>query len=440
MNRLRNIICLMLFVTVGTVFAQDRNSTMPLINGDNSATFIYSSPSAEEVEIAGDIVSPRYKIKTGIATIGTPAKRDMTKEGNDWTFTSDALASNMYTYQILDDGKPVLDPRNTNVVRDVADTLNYFFITGGIGDYYIEHDVPHGKIEKVWYPSSIKNWPKRRMSIYTPPAYQSNGNVEYPVLYLLHGSGGDENAWEEMGRAKQVLDNLIAEGRIKPLIVVMPNGNVKLDAAPGEGSDKSARPSATNISSMSGEMESTFVKDIVSYVDDHYPTRKRKEGRAIAGLSLGGLHTLYIALNNPSLFGAVGLFSAQTTNTLPLNTLKPFKNLKNDFKNILSDLPIIGSKTNKERPENADASADGEYLDVYENTEQKMDSLFAQDIQLFYIALGEEDFVKRPNDDLRAMLDEKQYKYIYNETSGGHTWSNWRKYLIDFLPRIFKTQ
>ncbi len=271
------------------------------------------------------------------------------------------------------------------------------------------------------------------MSIYTPPGYSNKKS--YPVLYLLHGSGGDEDAWETMGRVCQILDNMISGNKITPLIVVMPNGNVDLDAAPGKGLDKNVQPSGVNVNSMLGEMETTFINDIVKYVDKNYPTIKEKSGRAIAGLSLGGLHTLYITLNNPTYFDYIGLFSAQTTNALTDKRIGFFKRLKGQLNSTIEKIPIMSQESKNKKIDNV--SSKGEHLDIYEQTDEKMEKLFSLNPKLFYIAVGEEDFVKKLNDDLRAKMDDNKYSYVYNETEGGHTWSNWRKYLIDFLPRIF---
>ncbi len=403
----------------------------PVFNNNNTVTFSVKVPGADDVEIDGSMMTPRFKFNVGVATIGGKAKRDMRKQGDVWTYTTGTLESDMYTYQIIADDKPVLDPANPLTVRDVADTLNYFILPGGVGDYYLDADVPHGRIGKVWYPSTMPQWNKRRMSIYTPAGYDTAR--AYPVLYLLHGSGGDENAWQDMGRVAQILDNMLARGEMVPMIVVMPNGNIDLDAAPGEGGDKSVQPSGNNVSSIFGEMEATFVADVVNYVEAHYKTTPR---RAIVGVSMGGLHALYIALNNPSMFHYVGLFSAQTANPMSdkrAQGMDKINKIKSGVKDALASLPFIGSGNSSTSQDSSD-----KYRYVYENTDAKLDSLYAALPQLVYIAVGRDDIVKRLNDDLRTTLTGKNYKFTYNETDGAHTWSNWRKYLLDFLPRLFK--
>ncbi len=398
-------------------------------------SFELEAPEAEEVEIEGSLVEAKYKVRTSVATIGLKTKREMTQQGTRWTYTSDDLPSDMYTYRFLVDGRPMLDPACQQVVRDVADTLNYFIIPGTPGDYYMDCEGRRGTVEKVWYPSSLPSWDKRRMSIYIPADY--NSGKRYPVLYLLHGSGGDENAWLDMGRLSQILDNLIARREIEPLIVVMPNGNVNLDAAPGEGEDPNLQPSASNVKSMKGAIEKAFMTDIVSYVDSHYNTVADKHHRAIAGLSLGGLQTLFVALNNPDAFDYIGLFSAQTTNALTDGRIGAIRNIKESITGTLGKLPFLSKEARERKIESVSKAFDSDNIDIYENMDEKLECLFNANPSLFYIALGREDFVKKLNDDLRKKLDENQYPYVYNETDGGHTWDNWRRYLLDFLPRIF---
>jgi len=361
-------------------------------------------------------------------------KIKMKKTGDNWTYTTDILPSEFYTYYFEVDEKKVKDPNNPNKVRDIADTLNYFIIGNGIADDYVEHSVAHGTVKKVWYPSTLNGMKKRRMTIYLPKSYSSNTQKRFPVLYLLHGSGGDEDAWEGCGRAIQILDNLIAEGRCKPMIVVMPNGNAGLAAAPGsDPKNPNQKPSAMNTNSILGQIESVFMDEIVDYVDENYRTINDKAHRAIAGLSLGGLHTLFISMNNPTKFDYVGLFSAQTTNVLNDKRIGSMQKLGEAWNELKSNLPFIGGGSVDRKI----SSLTSEDLSIYNDVDNKLKAQFSTAPKLYYIAVGRDDFVKKLNDDLRLRLDAKGYKYHYNETDGGHTWENWRKYLVDFLPRLF---
>ncbi len=419
------VVCVIMTATLCR--AQTDIKSSYTVGEDNSVTFRVIAPGAEEVSIAGTFLAPRFKIKTKVAAWGKRSVKRMNPDGERWTFTTKPLASDLYTYSFIVDGEETADFSSGNFFRDVDRFYNFLIIKGGTGDYFLDRSVPHGKIEKVWYPSDMKAWTKRRMTVYTPPSY-GGGKASYPVLYLLHGSGGDENSWTEAGRAGQILDNMIAAGLAKEMIVVMPNGNVKLDAAPGEGSDPDVEPSANNTASMSGEVESVFMHDIVEYTDNHYRTEKDREGRAIAGLSLGGLHTLYVALNNPDAFGYIGLFSAQTANAIPGSETDFLNGIRKGAAGMVERLPFVSAGE-----DGTERAAD----EIYKKTDEKIDSLFSRKPSLFYIALGRDDFVKKLNDDLRAKLDAKGYGYYYNETDGGHTWDNWRRYLVDFLPRLF---
>lgn len=430
MNKLA-VISLIFILSVDAIIAD--TSTSPMVNPDNSVSFKLFLKDIDEVEIKGSIAQPRTLIDLGFGSITRTPTLEMDENDGVFTFTSKPLRSEFYTYYFqLDDEEDMrmLDPDNPNHVRDVADTLNYFIIPGGIGDYYMDKDVPHGQLIKVWYPSSIKDMKKRRMSVYLPSGYSENHDGRFPVLYLLHGSGGDEEAWTGCGRAVQILDNMIAEGKCKPMIVVMPNGNADLAAAPGEDPrNPYVKPSSKNFSSMSGVIEDAFVREVVSYVDDNYRTITNKENRAIAGVSLGGLHTMFISMNNPDMFDYVGLFSAQTTNALNSKKIGGITKLLDAFQGIKNEIRSL---------RNGNDSGNSVAAFIYENEDQKMAVQFSNPPKLYYIAFGSDDFVKKLNLDLRNKLEDNGYKYVFRETDGGHTWENWRKYLLDFLPRLFR--
>lgn len=418
--------------------AQGVTTRQPTLGANGSVTFRLYRPQAKEVYITGTFLPKKYNIKTVAGTFGKDGKAEMKNENGVWTYTSEPLASEMYTYNFVDGDSLLLDPKNKNVVRDVSTFSNFFILTGTPGSYYLTQKVAHGKVSHPWHPSSVPGTPKRRMTVYTPPSYEANTQKRYPVLYLLHGSGGDENAWTECGRAPQIIDNLIAEGKIVPMIVVMPNDIVEYDAAPGYGADPKQEPVGMSIESMSGVIEQCFVKDIVAYVDAHYRTLADKDHRAIAGLSMGGLHTLYTSANNPSTFAYIGLFSAQTTNTLNDHRINLLGGLTENAQELMQKLPFLGKGKLANKVENLSGKIKGGALDTYRDLDGKLARQFASGVKLYYIALGRDDFVKKLNDDFRQKLNKACHPYLYNETDGGHTWENWRKYLIDFLPRIFQ--
>ena len=195
----------------------------------------------------------------------------------------------MYTYRLNIDGIYNIAPNNPFSCRDVGTLFSLFYINGGNGDYYQVRDVPHGNVTTTWYHSDILG-SERRLSVYTPPFYDKNIQ-SYPVLYLLHGSGGDENAWLELGRTARIMDNLIAEGKIQPMLVVMPNGNPSKQAAPGETPDNlNYKPAMSN--SFTGYKDGSYEKsftEIIHFIDNRYRTIPDKRHRAIAGLSMGCL-------------------------------------------------------------------------------------------------------------------------------------------------------
>ena len=280
-------------------FGQRREIVSPEIHADNSVTFRLLASNADSVSVTGDFLPPK-----GWA----PGSEKMTKDTDGvWSFTTQPLPSELYTYAFTVNGLQMNDPNNVYYRRDVASTLNVLLVGGGQADVYKVNDVPHGTVAKRWY-DSPGNEKSRRITIYTPPGYE-NSKTSYPVLYLLHGMGGDEEAWATLGRATQIIDNLIDEGKAKPMIIVMPNGNVAQEAAPGESSEGFYKPNFRLPNTMDGKYEETFI-DIINFVDKNYRTIKNKSGRAIAGLSMGGYHSFHISRYYPNMFDYVGLFSA----------------------------------------------------------------------------------------------------------------------------------
>ena len=379
----------------------------PEIHDNNTVTFRLKAPKAVKVQVTGDFL-PTQKIKTPFGEFDGPGVADL-KENKDgvWEFTTpEPLKPELYSYTFLVDGLKINDPANVYMIRDVASVTNVFIIGGDERiDLYKVNKVPHGTVSKVWYNSPTLGM-DRRLTVYTPAGYETSGK-RYPVFYLLHGMGGDENAWSELGRTAQILDNLIAQGKAKPMIVVMTNGNAALEAAPGESSLGFAAPSMNLPKTMEGSFETAF-PDVVKFIDKTYRTQANKKGRAIAGLSMGGFHSMHISKQYPDMFDYVGLFSgASTGNYVGLFSaaIMPNKDVKSP---------------------------------IYDNLEVKLKTQFAKKPALYYIAIGNKDFLFQANNDYRKMLDEKGYKYEYYETGEGHIWKNWRIYLTEFAPKIFK--
>ena len=367
----------------------------PEINSDNSVTFRIMAPQAQKVQITGDFLPTQKMEIPGYGKYDAPGVADLTKdEKGVWSFKSKALSPELYSYNLIVDGVKITDPSNVYSIRDIASVTSIFMIGGDYAENYKVHKVAHGTVSKVWYNSPTAGI-TRRMTVYTPAGYETSGK-RYPVLYLLHGIGGDEQAWMELGRASQILDNLIAQGKAEPMIVVMTNGNISQEACPGETSEGFKVPTLALPKTMDGYFEQAF-PDIVNFVDKTYRTKADKQHRAIAGLSMGGFHSLFISINNPKMFDYVGLFSAAV-----------------------------------------DQQQKGGLDTMYANRDQKIDQFFAQNPKLFWIGIGKTDFLYKNNTDLRKTLDTKKHKYIYMETEGGHIWKNWRIYLANFTPLLFK--
>lgn len=354
----------------------------PEVNKDNTVTFRLKAANATKVEVVGDFLSK-------------DEKAEMKKINNDvWEYTtSKALAPELYSYSFMMDGIKISDPSNVFMSRDVVTISNLFMIDGKESELYKVQNVPHGSLSKVWYHSEKLN-ADRRITVYTPAGYETNGQ-KYPVLYLLHGMGGDEDSWSTLGRASQILDNLIVQGKAKPMIVVMTNGNSDLQAAWGESPTGYVTPTIELPKTTDGSFEEAF-PEVVTFVDKAYRTIAKKESRAIAGLSMGGFHSMQISKEYPTLFNYIGLFSASAR----------FKGRKDSH--------------------------------IYENCEAKIKTQFAQKPALYWIAIGKDDFLYEENQKFRSFLDANGFQYTYVESEGGHIWRNWRNYLCQFLPLIFK--
>ena len=369
----------------------------PEINADKTVTFRLHAPKAVKVEVTGDFL-PTTKVEVpGFGTFDAPGVGEF-KEGKDgiWEYTTPApVAPELYTYTFKVDGQTMIDPSNVYINRDVASLTSLLLVDGNeLTEHFKVKDVPHGTVSKIWYHSDHENM-DRRLTVYTPAGYETSGK-KYPVFYLLHGIGGDEEAWYTQGRASQILDNLIAEGKAEPMIVVMTNGNISQHAAPGEGPEGMIPVTMGLPKTMEGTFETCF-PEIVKFVDKTFRTKAQKKFRAIAGLSMGGFHSGNISRQYPEMFNYVGLFSA-----------------------------AIG----KETPGS----------EIYQNVDEKLATQFNAKNRpaLYYIAIGNSDFLYKDNMEYKAKLEANGYPFVYKETDGGHIWRNWRIYLDDFAPRLFK--
>lgn len=392
MKRFRIIMLTAGLIACLSSFAQEANSLMfraglksPEVTTEG-VTFRFRAPKARKVQVATSWNN--YD----------PTKGEM-QQGPDgiWTVTLPLPTPELYTYTIVADGMSMLDPANVFVQRDGSRYLNAVLVEGGYADIYKEGTKP-GNLEQVWY-HSAENDMTRRLYVYTPYGYDhKNKKVKYPVLYLLHGGGGDEDAWSTLGRTCQILDNLIAEGKAEPMIVVMPNGNPNQYAAQTLGI-----PVNENVRKYESPFNNytSLTADIVPFIDKNYNTIATRKGRAVAGLSMGGGQSFFIAFNNIATFANVGIFSSG----------------------------LIGSSAIGGKPFVADEVVPGLLSEP-----QKFNKF-----DLIYLSCGEQDGRIDGMIQFRDDLLAKGYNGVHWEQyPGNHEWKVWRRNLSSFVQLVFK--
>ncbi len=363
---------------------------------DHRVVFRIYAPKASSVTLTGDFV-----------TQGRGAAGPMQKDDEGvWSLTVGPLIPDFYSYSFNVDGVRTIDPRNPMVKQGIASLDSMFLVPGPEAAYEDFQPVPHGEVRAVWYDSKTLGVP-RRMHVYTPPGYE-RGNSRYPVLYLIHGGGDEDSGWSTIGRAGFILDNLLAVGKIKPMIVVMPNGSITLPGVtnPMGGGRGAATPEAiaARIAAIS-KLHDAFVRDlltgIIPHVESTYRVLATRENRAIAGLSMGGAETLRAAPSNLDKFAWIGVFSMGLQQGVNAG-------VNSDFVARNAAFFADPEKTNNQ-------------------------------VKLFWIACGKDDRTvgdgpRRLSDTLKA----HNIRHEYHESDGGHTWINWRLYLRDFTQLLFR--
>lgn len=365
--------------------AQTRTANMPPeVQSDNSVIFRIKAPDAKQVILLGTWPASMYNF-----TI------PMVKKDSIWEVKTRPLPSAMYEYRYLIDGISTTEPGSNLVTRDGTNVENRLMVPGPLADLIDAKDVPHGQVTAVWYPSPTLGG-NRRMMIYTPPGYEKS-KQKYPVMYLLHGAGGDEDVWINRGRANYILDNLIAAGKAAPMIVVITNGNSNTPAEPLDRSYTSKINENIMAGMSSQKFEESLVKDVVPFIESNYRVIAGPEHRAITGYSMGGFQTQNITNNNPTLFKYIGVMSMGLFSSAAPN-----------------------AKYDKEA-----------------NVKQ-LQALKAANPKVYWIAIGKADFLYQSVVKLRALYDEVGLKYTYQETDHHHEWNAWRLYLTEFAPMCFK--
>jgi enterochelin esterase-like enzyme len=312
---------------------------------------------------------------------GDPKARALTKgENGVWELTVGPVDSGAYRYTFNVDGVSTIDSRNQAVSESTGRVSSVIYVAGAA--FMDETKIPHGALARVHYHSSALD-KSRRMHIYTPPGYE-NGQEKYPVFYLLHGAGDCDDSWTSVGRANFILDNLIAANKAKPMIVVMPAGHTGPFTFGGKQPNLGA-----------AKFEDDFVKDIRPYVEKNYRVLTDRSNRAIAGLSMGGAQTLNIAIPGLKDYGYIGVFSSAAT----------------------------FGKT-----------------DEWEKTHQKIldDAEAKKGLKLLWLSTGTKDFLMPRTRETVEMFKKHSFNPVFKESDGGHTWTNWRNYLNEFAPQLFR--
>ena len=344
----------------------------PEVRPDGHVTFRFRAPNAQKVTVS--IEGQRDPV---------PMRKD---DQGVWSVTVGPMPPDIYGYSIVSDGVPMIDPSNQMMKPNLLSTESAVHIPGASLSWEI-NDVPHGEVHHHFYHSKI-NGLDSDFYVYTPPAYDPNANTQYPVLYLLHGFSDAANGWSEVGRANFILDNLIAQAKAKPMIVVMPLGYGDFEVIRrGWGSWDDKQLALRNLSNFTD----ILLTEIIPRVEQSYRVKKDRESRAIAGLSMGGSESLRTGLNHLDQFAWVGAFSSGGFDLQDFNTQFP-----------------------------------------------GVDSTIDSKLKLFWIACGTDDELIKINRDFKTWLKGKGVQFTDIETPGGHTWMVWRRNLTEFASLLFK--
>jgi enterochelin esterase-like enzyme len=343
----------------------------PDVHPDRAVTFRFKDPNAQAVtfNLEGAKPVPMTKDDQGV-----------------WTVTTAALEPDIYGYSFVADGVGLLDPNNSSVKPNYLFLSNMVHVPGANPLPWEVADVKHGEIHHQFYKSAIIG-DQRDLFVYTPPGYDAKGKTKYPVLYLLHGYSDDASGWTAVGKANVILDNLIAQGKAKPMIIVMTLGygapDIVIRGGPGFRDTNLRQRNFDNY-------RQALLTEVIPMVEHDYQVSTKQTDRAIAGLSMGGAESLYVGLNNPDKFAWIGAFSSG--------------GLTEDF---AAQFPEVTSKINSQ-------------------------------IKLLWIACGTDDRLIEFNHKAIAWLKTKDVKLTPIETPGAHTWMVWRRNLIEFSSLLFR--
>ncbi len=368
--------------------AQPPEFQSPEVRDDRTIAFRIYAPEAKSARVSSSDLPNANPFGRGI---------EMTKDDNGvWEATVGPVPSGSYRYAFDVDGLSVIDPRNP--ATSEANTNTWSLLHVGGSEFSDLKDVPHGAVAEVAYFSkSLDRF--RRMHVYTPPGYET-GTDKLPVFYLLHGATDSDASWSSIGRAGRVLDNLIAEGKAKPMVVVMPMGHTGPFRFGAPGGDFQRQMT---------EFTTEFASDLKPLVEERYRVSGERSETAIAGLSMGGAQTIDIAMANLDEYGYIGVFSSGV-------------------------FGIGGSGPG--------ASADSPGATWEKRSTEILDSAALKDgLKLVWFATGKDDFLLPTTRETVKVLEAHGFDVTYKETEGGHTWINWREhYLPEFVSLLFRDE
>lgn len=359
------------------------NAQYPRINPDQTVTFRIRADAAQKVSITSG---------PGLGDL------DLVKGADGfWMVTSKPLGSGFYYYSVVVDGFTASDP-GSSAFFGYAKYGSAVEVPGAESDFFAPTNVPHGTVREEWYVARGTGtegvW--RRIRVYTPPGYDSSRRTRYPVLYLQHGAGENETSWSNQGHEQFIMDNLIVAGKVKPMIIVNENGVMANLAPPAPRpqppAGAPARPGRSMMDNRFTEFEAIVSRDLVPCIDGRFRTIADADHRAIAGLSMGGAQALRIGVNHLDLFRYVGLFSPAVGNLDPAT----------DYDGRFKDAAALNGK-----------------------------------LRLLWIGIGVDDSLYPGVRTSHENLEKAGVKHVWVETPGGHVWTVWRKYLVDFAPRLF---
>ena len=359
----------------------------PEVTPDHQVVFRIYAPNAQQVRVGGTDMP-------GLVKGGQMAKNDQ----GIWELTFGPVDPGAYRYNFVIDGAAVLDDNNPSVSESNDNSWSLVYIPGAA--FMDTEDVPHGAVASVtYYSKTLQKF--RRLHVYLPPGYET-GSQKYPVFYLLHGAGDSDDSWTSVGRAGFILDNLIAAHKAKPMVVVMSAGHT-------ERRPFGAGAPAGRALNFEDAFVKEFESDIMPMVEARYRVINDRAHRAIAGLSMGGAHTLYIGIANLDKFAYLGVFSSGLLGTFPIR-----------------------------RADGSGDAAEPDHTWENENRAHLENTALKKGLKLFWFSTGSEDFLIQNTESTVELFKKYGFNPVFQESPGGHTWINWRNYLNELAQQLFQ--